>query len=132
MASKRKSKVKAPGAIDLRVAMRVKAARREARISQVAMGEALGVTFQQVQKYERGDNRISAERLRKISKLVNKPLWHFFSDGDAPDTDEILSSVAEWMDSSPAARRVLAQLPKLNGRDTEVVAALLDSLTSRG
>jgi transcriptional regulator with XRE-family HTH domain len=52
-------------------------------MSQTKLGDALGVTFQQVQKYEKGTNRISASRLQHISQILQVPVAFFFED--APD-----------------------------------------------
>ena len=70
--------------IDKRVGRRVKVARLAAEISQEAMGAKLGVTFQQVQKYENGKNRISASRLFRIAVMTGQPVEWFFSD--VPDS----------------------------------------------
>src|SRR4051812_18022545 len=71
------------------------AAFREARgISQGALGEAIGVTFQQVQKYEKGMNRASAGRLQQIAGILGVALSSFFDDlagEDGPVSSEIIS-----------------------------------------
>ena len=62
---------------------RIKSLRRSAGLSQANLGNALGVTFQQVQKYERGVNRVGAGRLREIARLLEAPVSTFFDEGDA-------------------------------------------------
>ncbi|NIJ57005.1 transcriptional regulator with XRE-family HTH domain [Pseudochelatococcus lubricantis] len=64
--------------IDKHVGSRVKARRQELGISQEKLGNALGVTFQQVQKYEKGTNRISASRLQQIGAVLGVPAAFFF------------------------------------------------------
>ncbi|CAM5203117.1 Cro/Cl family transcriptional regulator [Bosea thiooxidans] len=76
---------KVPNPIDRHVGSRVRMRRMLAGISQEKLGDALGLTFQQVQKYEKGSNRISASRLQQIAKMLDVPVAFFF-DG-APTAD---------------------------------------------
>jgi len=69
---------KVPNPIDRHVGARVRMRRMMIGMSQEKLGEALGLTFQQVQKYEKGTNRISASRLQQISETLNIPLAYFF------------------------------------------------------
>jgi transcriptional regulator with XRE-family HTH domain len=71
-----------PTVVDQHVGARVRAARLEAGKSQTEVAEALGLTFQQVQKYEKGTNRISAGKLHELSRLFDTPVQFFF-DGMA-------------------------------------------------
>lgn len=64
--------------IDKYVGSRVKARRQELGVSQEKLGNALGVTFQQIQKYEKGTNRISASRLQQIGSVLGVPAAFFF------------------------------------------------------
>lgn len=66
--------------VDIHVGERVAIYRRLASLSQEALGDAIGVTFQQVQKYENGANRIGASRLFAIAQTLDVPL-HVFFDG---------------------------------------------------
>jgi transcriptional regulator with XRE-family HTH domain len=76
---------KVPNPIDSHVGSRVRMRRMLAGVSQDKLGEALGITFQQVQKYEKGSNRISASRLQLIARLLDVPVAFFF-DGAPPGT----------------------------------------------
>lgn len=76
---------KVPNPIDKHVGSRVRMRRVLLGMSQEKLGEALNLTFQQVQKYEKGTNRIGASRLQQISKTLNVPPAYFF-DG-APSFD---------------------------------------------
>lgn len=67
-------------AIDIHVGHRLRAARMARGISQEKMGELLGITFQQIQKYEKGANRISASRLYDISLVLGVGIQYFFDD----------------------------------------------------
>jgi transcriptional regulator with XRE-family HTH domain len=60
------------------VGQRIRAQRRQLRISQEQMARQLGLTFQQVQKYERGANRVSASKLFDISRILGVPISFFF------------------------------------------------------
>jgi len=70
---------KVPNLIDVHVGSRVRIRRLELGISQGKLGDALGLTFQQVQKYAKGTNRISASRLQHISRILQVPVAYFFS-----------------------------------------------------
>jgi transcriptional regulator with XRE-family HTH domain len=76
---------KVPNPIDRHVGARVRMRRMLIGMSQEKLGEALGLTFQQVQKYEKGTNRISASRLQQISETLNIPLAFFFKGAPASD-----------------------------------------------
>ncbi len=67
-------------AVDRHLGARVRFARIEKRISQGALGEQLGISFQQVQKYELGKDRISASQLMNIARILEKDISFFFED----------------------------------------------------
>ena len=69
---------KAPNPVDQHVASRVRMRRLMLAMSQEKLGDALGLTFQQVQKYEKGANRIGASRLEQISHILQVPVAFFF------------------------------------------------------
>ena len=69
---------KAPNPIDKHVGSRVRMRRMMLAMSQEKLGDALGLTFQQVQKYEKGANRIGASRLQQISSILQVPVSFFF------------------------------------------------------
>ena len=69
-----------PEAVDVHVGSRVRQRRTMLGMSQEKLGEALGLTFQQVQKYERGANRIGASRLHHISEVLDVPISYFFEE----------------------------------------------------
>ena len=68
--------------IDVHVGARLRARRTLVGLSQTALGDAMGLTFQQVQKYESGSNRISASRLYDVSKLLDIDIGYFFDEMD--------------------------------------------------
>jgi transcriptional regulator with XRE-family HTH domain len=69
---------KSPNPIDKHVGSRVRMRRMMLSMSQEKLGDALGLTFQQVQKYEKGTNRIGASRLQQISQILQVPVAFFF------------------------------------------------------
>jgi transcriptional regulator with XRE-family HTH domain len=69
-----------PDPIDIHVGKRIKLRRTLLHISQEQLAGDIGVTFQQVQKYESGHNRVSASRLFDISRVLNCPIAYFFED----------------------------------------------------
>ena len=69
---------KAANPVDKHVGSRVRMRRKMLGMSQTKLGDALGVTFQQVQKYEKGTNRIGASRLQHISHILQVPVPYFF------------------------------------------------------
>ena len=69
---------RSPNPIDVHVGSRVRERRLEVGMSQQKLGEALGVTFQQVQKYEKGTNRIGASRMQQICETLGVPINYFY------------------------------------------------------
>jgi len=74
--------VKSPNPIDVFVGARVRLQRQVLGMSQGTLAGALGITFQQIQKYEKGTNRIGASRLQEIANILGVPVSFFFRDGD--------------------------------------------------
>jgi transcriptional regulator with XRE-family HTH domain len=69
-----------PSPIDVHVGSRIRLRRTLLAMSQERLGDALGLTFQQVQKYERGMNRVGASRLFDLSRVLDVPISFFFDD----------------------------------------------------
>src|SRR5215831_6988738 len=86
---------KAPNPIDQHVGSRVRMRRLMLAVSQEKLGAALGLTFQQVQKYERGTNRIGASRLQQISQILQVPVAFFFEGLPSDDSSGSAVSVAQ-------------------------------------
>lgn len=84
---------KAPNPTDKHVGSRVRMRRMMLNMSQEKLGEALGLTFQQVQKYEKGTNRIGASRLQQISSILQVPVSFFFEG--APSVGEPIPGMSE-------------------------------------
>ena len=66
--------------VDVHVGARMRQRRTLLGMSQTKLGDAVGLTFQQIQKYERGSNRIGSSRLFEFSKVLDVPVSHFFED----------------------------------------------------
>jgi transcriptional regulator with XRE-family HTH domain len=77
---------KKPNPIDIHVGSRVRLRRNMLGMSQEKLGESLGITFQQIQKYEKGTNRVGASRLQAISTILSVPVSFFFEDAPGHET----------------------------------------------
>jgi transcriptional regulator with XRE-family HTH domain len=89
---------KAPNPVDKYVGSRVRMRRIMLGMSQEKLGDALGLTFQQVQKYEKGTNRVGASRIQQISEILKVPVSFLFEGGPS----KIIGSDAFAEGSSPA------------------------------
>jgi transcriptional regulator with XRE-family HTH domain len=76
-------KNKEPNQIDVLVGTRIRTQRLIREMSQTDLGDHLGVSFQQVQKYEKGKNRVGASRLQTIAKVLDVPVSFFFAEDNA-------------------------------------------------
>jgi transcriptional regulator with XRE-family HTH domain len=92
-AAEKKMLKKAPNPTDKHVGSRVRMRRMMLGMSQEKLGDSLGLTFQQVQKYEKGTNRIGASRLQQISNILQVPVSFFFEG--APNVEHGNSGFAE-------------------------------------
>ncbi|MCG8434526.1 MAG: helix-turn-helix domain-containing protein [Gammaproteobacteria bacterium] len=92
---------RSPNPIDVHVGARVRMRRVLEGFSQESLGERLGLTFQQVQKYEKGTNRISASRLYQIAGVLTVPVEYFFEGLPHPDESSDSSGFAERGSGAP-------------------------------
>jgi transcriptional regulator with XRE-family HTH domain len=79
--------VKRPDPVDVEVGHRIRIERLARGLSQTALANQLGVTFQQVQKYEKGVNRVGAGRLTKIAEVLGVPVGSFFTGKEVLDSE---------------------------------------------
>lgn len=100
-----------PHEVDVTVGQNVRTLRVQRKLSQEKLGEALGVTFQQVQKYEKGSNRISSSKLSQIAKFFQVDVATLFSGTGENGTGETLFpfspealAIAQTYDSIPSAK----------------------------
>jgi transcriptional regulator with XRE-family HTH domain len=100
---------KAPNPIDKHVGSRVRMKRKLLGLTQEKLGEALGLTFQQVQKYEKGSNRIGASRLQEIGKILQAPPSFFFEG--SPQGSATIDGFAE----APSSQYVVDFISSVEG-----------------
>ncbi len=84
---------KAPNPVDVHVGKRIRARRKDVRVSQEKLAEQLGLTFQQIQKYEKGANRVSASKLYEIAHALQASIEYFFRG--LQDPSDGMQGVAE-------------------------------------
>jgi transcriptional regulator with XRE-family HTH domain len=110
--------VKAPSPVDKHVGGRVRLRRREIGMTQEELAERLGITYQQIQKYEKGTNRIGASRLHQVAGVLGVPVpWFFFgmakqlgeSEPDPfPEATEAGDEITRWLATDEARELILA------------------------
>ncbi|MEM1375822.1 MAG: helix-turn-helix domain-containing protein [Pseudomonadota bacterium] len=131
------SEKKQPNPIDIHVGTRIRLRRNMVGMSQEKLGEALGITFQQVQKYEKGTNRVGASRLQNIAAILNVPVSFFFEDapGEAPTADQEVAEsssnyVVNFLSSSEGLQlnRAFVKIgdPKVRRKIIDLVKSLAD------
>jgi transcriptional regulator with XRE-family HTH domain len=105
-----------PDPVDIHVGARVRLRRTLLGMSQEKLGKALGLTFQQVQKYERGANRIGSSRLFQLSKILDVSVSFFF--------DEMTTDTTKKADGMAEGNKQVFEVDKLSRRETlELVRA---------
>ena len=105
-----------PDPVDIHVGARVRLRRTLLGMSQEKLGKALGLTFQQVQKYERGANRIGSSRLFQLSRILDVPVSFFF--------DEMLPETTRKAEGMAEDNNQVFEVDKLSRRETlELVRA---------
>ena len=127
---------KKPNPIDAHVGARIRLRRNMLSMSQEKLGERLGITFQQVQKYEKGTNRVGASRLQAIANILGVPVAFFFEDapgGDAPQPggfaeESASNGIMEFCTSAEGIQlnRAFTKIvdPKVRRRIIELVRSL--------
>jgi transcriptional regulator with XRE-family HTH domain len=94
---------KTPNPIDVHVGGRVRMRRIEVNMAQQILGGHIGLTFQQIQKYEKGTNRIGASRLQQIGKILQVPVAYFFEGAPGgwepagPGTERTANTFLEFL-----------------------------------
>src|SRR5579859_4759086 len=123
-----------PNQTDVVVGQRIRAFRKDANFSQTELADQIGVTFQQVQKYEKGTNRVGVGRLIHIARALDVPITAFF-DGLAPPTDKrqraVTARLAE-LSAVPAAPKLLGAFSKISDDVLEADLLNLVRLLSGG
>lgn len=106
--------VRKPNDVDAHVGARLRQRRMLLGISQEQLAEMLGLTFQQVQKYERGTNRVSASRLFQLARALDTPITWFFDEMEGDRGTERVESSEQ--DSDPMSRRETLELVRVYSR----------------
>lgn len=124
--------VKRPNPTDIYVGSRIRMRRKMLGLSQEKLGEKLGITFQQIQKYEKGTNRVGASRLQAMSDALEVPVAYFFPDAASTAQGGMkeegatfmmdFMSTSEGLDLSRAFTRI--KNPKVRRKVVELVRAL--------
>ncbi|NSZ87654.1 helix-turn-helix domain-containing protein (plasmid) [Agrobacterium tumefaciens] len=121
---------KIPDAIDVEVGSRIRLQRKVKGMTQQALAAALGITFQQVQKYEKGSNRVGASRLSDIAQALEVPVSYFFAgsqaaseDGTDPQSRREIDEVALFLTSNEGVNlnRAFMQIPSAAVRQKVVL-----------
>jgi len=116
---------------DAEVGRRVRSRRLESRLSQTELADKIGVTFQQVQKYEKGVNRIGAGRLQRISEALEVPITFFFDASPhaaANDSSTSPDSVFNLMQTSGSVRIVKAFHKIKSRKAREVLVGMAEEM----
>lgn len=129
---------KKPNPIDIHVGSRVRLRRNMLGMSQEKLGEHLGITFQQIQKYEKGTNRVGASRLQAIASILGVPVAFFFEDAPGQEAaglrgfaeDASMTSAMEFCSSLEGLQlnRAFVRIsdPKVRRRIIDLVKSLSD------
>jgi transcriptional regulator with XRE-family HTH domain len=103
---------RSPLPVDQLVGQNIRICRLQRKLSQTQLGERVGVTFQQIQKYERGANRVGASRLTQIADVLQVPLMSLF-DGASTVSDVSPESSPRYLLAKPHALRLVQAFDKI-------------------
>ena len=125
-----KSKPRQVGDKDKVIGERIKTYRMMQKMSQGELGSKLGLSFQQVQKYEKGSNRVSAVRLVEIAAELNTSVMTLLN-GAAGDSDAMSTSVSKFM-ATKAGVDLIEAMSKIEGPKVyQAIISLVEALRSR-
>ncbi|MFD1747500.1 helix-turn-helix domain-containing protein [Rhizobium helianthi] len=120
---------KSPNPIDVHVGSRIRLRRTMLGMSQEKLGDSLGITFQQVQKYEKGANRVGASRLQHIAEILNVPIPFFFEGSPGSVDEEGANSSADFMNSKECVALAAAFSAIEDKRVRQSILGLVRSLS---
>ena len=103
-----------PSAIDRHVGVRIRMRRRELGVSQERLAEAIGLTFQQIQKYERAANRVSASKLWEIGQVLHVPVSYFYEGLEGADQAQPAMTAMHDFLVTPEGMELAALFPRIH------------------
>jgi len=112
-----------PDPVDVHVGSRIKLRRQILKVSQTELADALGLSFQQIQKYENGSNRISASRLHDVAKVLKTPPGWFFEGATAAEIGERELKPIEKVEAMTAAGDAVGGDPFSSSENLELLRA---------
>ena len=122
-------------AIDKQVGSQVRSRRLALGMSQSKLADAVGLTFQQIQKYEKGANRISASRLQQFSNILGVPVPYFFQDSPSPrkmkSADPAMALLSEFISSADGRDLMKAYTKIKDAKLRRGIALLVEELGAR-
>jgi len=123
---------KEPDAVDVLVGHNIRTQRRAKRISQTALAERLGVTFQQVQKYEGGVNRVGAGRLTRIAAALGVPVMALLDGADGVRDDRARAGSPLAMIAERQPYRLVAAYARIRDKGVRRAVVVLVERLARG
>jgi transcriptional regulator with XRE-family HTH domain len=127
-----KLKTKAPDSRDIEVGRLIRAQRLVRRMSQTELGTRVGITFQQIQKYEKGVNRVGAGRLTRIAEVLGVPVAFFFGTAEqsAANTSKGYNAAFAFLETAGAVRLVHAYAEIKNPHIRRALVTLAEQIAS--
>jgi transcriptional regulator with XRE-family HTH domain len=119
---------KSPGAKDVEVGRLIRAQRLVCRMSQTELAKKLGVTFQQVQKYEKGVNRVGAGRLARIAEVLGVPISFFFEGAKGPTGPASNANEALGFINTAGALRLVRAFDNMSPATRENLLILVETV----
>ena len=103
-----------PSAVDRHVGLRIRMRRRELGMSQERLAESIGLTFQQIQKYERAANRVSASKLWEIARVLRAPVSYFYEGLEGVDQAQPAMTAMHDFLVTPEGIELAALFPRIS------------------
>jgi transcriptional regulator with XRE-family HTH domain len=121
------------GAEDVEIGRKIRALRLERGLSQSGLAHGIGLTFQQVQKYEKGTNRVSAGRLQKIADMLDTPVMFFYGGMGTQAKKGATRNSGFALIQTKGAMRLMRAYSEISSRTTKyALVVLAESLKNKG
>lgn len=118
-------------AVDRQIGTQIRVQRQQANMSQLMLGERIGVTFQQVQKYERGSNRVSSSTLYEIACALGKPIDCFFEGLPRPRYVDAIRRASSHQIADSDVTMLSGYLGRINQDVRDSIIDLIEAITDR-